>query len=283
MPEGTFQKPDEWAFNKGLVDPIWNWWWDIVIFACPFWTQGFRTEWGMSEIDLVTSLYLETALDGDPPVGYITTSQGVALRLNANDALSFSSPAETIPATQFDMTLEYIGANPSVGLRTGIGWGQAANTTDRYSIGFDGNTDVAAFGRITAASANTNASSTETFLNPLEAVHMIGIERNSASAEIWVNGALVGTDTTDKVSKAEFTRLGFGEFVDSSPDDRGGERILMNAALSRALTPVEIAMRSADPWGPFRMADEIAVLGVAAAPPTGNPLASSLMLSGVGF
>ncbi len=239
------KKPAPWAFDKGLVDPKWNRFWSKIIYASPVWpsgntirdvvtgnsftftgtvpTQSVR-ELGqtLSFVDGTTS---EQAITNFPQLGVVT----------ALTVLCVWAPQITAGNNQNFMNVQQ-GT-------TFKGWrlqGQnQANNTIKFSIS-DGTLAVLAV-----------SDRVDLLMDRSESFAVAFTSLNNSLHRLYIDGVQQGADdtTTMDFSAIDIDRLTFGR-----SQSAGGDLSAVFIS-DQGFSPAEIKQWSADPFGPFRMAE----------------------------
>lgn len=254
-------KPAQWALTPGLVDPKWGWFWARAVFAAPIWEgAGNIRDYTPHKLDLppsVTPATWETSLRGHV---VRSNSGSEAFQTTTPEYLKLGFPvtvfmgitrvsAPTINAALFGVLPNDSGASPF----TSFIFGSSGTAT---RVRFDIN----------------NGGSFKALFNSLDAMNCsvgetcdYGVIIKSGDSTAYLNGVLAATDAST-FSDPTFTSTSlttFGDGVNAARD--AGVDFHYGYILDGECSEAQLQQVAADPWGMFRMADEVGVVIVPAA------------------
>ncbi len=260
------QKPPKWGFQAGLVESEWAWFWRWCRFAIVFWENGG------APIDLVTG-QVATVFSGAPT--WSMTSDGPASEIDSIDGWQLAHhPSYNLIG---EMSIIWRGV-----IDTGSAFRHFAGkhaTGGGTNNPFDFRTSNAAspkasLTRATAAGANTYAGP----VLPLGKLFTIAVSQNTlvnGDVTFYLDGvpsAGVLTGGASSFVTGNTEPLLFGRRADGVVQLDGRQSLLCGfqkgvgaGAASLPLTDVQHLQFAHNPFGPFRMADEVGLFVPAAA------------------
>lgn len=237
-------KPAHWGFNAGLVAPKWQWVWRDLVLAVPLWEGG-----GNNVFDVVNrQLHPVDFAAGS----WSTDERGIALDFpNANDNIDLGSPSYlnlTDP-----LTVVYAGTS-------NLTSGSTRHITGFYQSGgaFPGWAAV-----IRSASDTMQFWDGNTWRNSNVAVsggfQVLGYTHTGPTIEFYIDGVNVFSDTGAVFAISSFTGT---KVLFNQSNKVNALRAKASAFFlwKRILTDAEHSQIAKDPYGPFRMRDDVGVV-----------------------
>ncbi len=279
------KKPERWSFDKGFVDPKWDWFWRDLAFFVPIWELGSAALY-----DLVTRKRgtIQSATT------WKATDRGTALNFidNASDGAIFTGPFIATDLGDFtgSFTVFSLARTPDVGADRHTMYAQwdSGTITGQMLFGMNmtraAGTEAGTLG-LTCHENITGFDGADSAAGLLLANTWYAMTGrriwNGASSDVsvWLDGVDVtdAFETTNPRTARATSASYIGNYSTTIPFD--GD-ISYVAGWNRPLSNGEVIQLSRDPFGPFRMdaQDELQLLGVAAAGganphgPLGHPL-----------
>ncbi len=244
------RKPARWAFTRGLVAPGWGWFWESCLLCFPLWgKQG-------DPIDLVSKQLKARAADtGAGPV-WATTPFGPALDYIRANRDFIDIPLTLDNYSGATSTLQILCSYDSYDSGGSVLFGTNSGTSKFWQIQAD---DVAFVG----GGTNFAISPAVTFTDGI--VRHLTFREGGGTKELFVNGVQHGTRTQTTSMSTGAKNFALGKWLGGNQWDHDG-KIISASFHSIAFTDAQIRQLACDPFGPFRMFDDIpAWLAVAAA------------------
>ena len=243
-------KPDEWGFDSGLVATKWGWFWSHIGFCFPFWSSLQITDLARRSIISDPSGTDTTRFTFKGGGIHRTSEGGGEAFYTVNSGITQNQYTLISVATveQNDFIKSFFDDDSGGGDR-------------KFQFRADTNED-AQFIVFNTAGAAFTATGTTRLLHP--AIHVIIARVLGSVGSIWIDGikedevTITGSPETPNTTVRLFERkvAAFTPFFGTQ---------FMIAAIDRAFSDSEIEIVSRDPFGPFRMADEIPVVGLSVA------------------
>ena len=261
------QKPPKWGFQAGLVAPEWAWFWDKRpnVFI-PAWEGG-----GTKLFDIVNK-NLTTA------TGTVDWLAGPKRRYIGNEY----DDVATVPPFEYPITLIAYVEDPVQLSGSESSWymGLVDNTSGSrmVTIGAEGTAGWRYFVRNGGVADSTDFVICDGGTQDANDHVVIGTSRSDGDNELFVDGISIELDTN---TCTLFTpnQLSLGRLNDNTPGESLNAGLIYAAVLPAGFSQNEARILSRDPFGPFRMADEVGLF-VPAAPPAGGRIMSSLVAAG---
>ncbi len=245
------KKPRKWVFSSGLVAPEWAWSHKELIAAYPMWDkQGTRI--------YDVSPFRRSAPFTNTPT-WVTERYGAALEFTEDgseyalaELSGLGLPLASSTATDWKFSIIVTGVK-IVNTATGKGIIQIANSIS----------DGTPFLLI----QNEQSSQLRFLFNnafifiitvDADAIHTVALTYDGVTIKIYINGELVDSSARGVAFASADNDLWIGNGSNESFGGRIGGVLLWK----RTLTDLDILKISRDPFGPFRMVDEIPVIGL---------------------
>ncbi len=265
------QKPPKWGFQAGLVAPEWEWFHDdSFLSGGPLW-EGAGNPYDYGDRSF-TTLISDAEWKGDIP--------GPSIELNDDS----HTGGDTIELTNFDATkldglttftyavhFTFIGTAAAAEDTLGLMWSSLQGTTDnnakRILVRYDSQNNQLDFFTFTTSDNGLTTSANLEDGKP----HTVVFRYDSPNTEksIWLDGINIGSNSNSgalqSAGHSKVSEVFGGHLVTigvntDSPRIRGYGWALHN----KVWTDQQIRQWSCDPFGPFRMADEVGLFVPAA-------------------
>ncbi len=241
------KKPRKWVFSPALVTPRWSWFWKGVDVAFPFWEGAGLEIFGSFGKSAITT-------HGIGASGWHHSSVGGIWRTIDVSAIDFftvqnhkgiSGAASRAIIVYANTTISEIGSNYIVG------WGpDTAGNAYRFAFN-DGNLRTEASSGFVQGSTSVNDGEWHLFLSVFEGSNITDVVHYvDAAVDSTGSSSAVALDTT-----ADDIKL-FARPDNDSLSLRDTD-VAYVAVLNFAPTRTQIKQLSHDPFGPFRMVDEV--------------------------
>jgi len=258
------RKPARWGFDKGLADPKWDWFWRSNPTVFPFW-EGAGSSKAVVEPRLATP-------SASP---WIASAAGLAIDMNDDGDKIVLDPVFDFSAwDKFSCFIaidvdSYEGGNPAF-------WRTAAGATGNTFFITNGG------GGLWVRWGGTDTAKTTTTLGTGQ--KFFGFSTKSGDTSAFLDGKNIGSSanayTWPGGSSATISFLGW----QTSGAERVDGKYQLIVFAEDHWTDTQHALLAADPFGPFRMIDEVGVVaGVAGAPSGSGTLTfGPIAISGTG-
>lgn len=260
------RKPAFWALTPGLVDPIWNWFWGPTLSSA-----GIIWAGGGNPYDFVSKKFTTLISAAE----WKADHRGLAIELN--DA---SRNGETIELTgrsgmldglttfTYAIYFRWIGSASGNEDSLGIHWSdmQGVFASKRILVRYDSNNKQLDFFTHTGVDQGFAASADLSDALPHTCVFRYDI--GTANKTIWLDGIKIGSTTQSgaltSTADARHPEVFGGHLVTQGVSDSPRIEGYSWVFDERPWTDAEIVQWSRDPFGPFRMLDEVGVVVVPA-------------------
>ncbi len=265
-----FKKPDQWAFDRSLVDEKWGWFHDNLVGAWLVFPQN-----NLARVQDLNTRVLNhgTPDNSSGDLTLVTTAAGPTINFSGdatNDRIDLGSITSANPLSFFGKTSLTLFSRLTVGLTPNSGFprvfdkSNAGNATNGWGfwIGSAGGWD----GKAVVIIDGTPASITATAMMTTGETATIDLVIDGLSIQhFYKNGVLFETNTAALSSfPADTTNAAIGNW-NHSTDRMWRGSIDYVYVLNGAATPSQVAQVYSDPFGPFRMVEDTPWLSVAAA------------------
>ncbi len=242
------KKPARWGFDKGLTDPKWDW----------FWHQGSSIVFPMWEgIGPVLSDIVQGAVTSQT-----STPDWQSTRIGQRrhyDSGEFDA-SNIVPSVIYPFTFIVYVLDPVTLTGTQANWYMALVDSGQPAhmvvLGSQGNIGWRYFVRRNGSFDANNFAVCEGGTQDANPHLLVATSRNATEHELFDNGVSIELDTNNCDTFA-VNRFDFGRINDTSPTNSFNAGVVYTAFIPAALSKAEAVELAADPFGPFRMVDEI--------------------------
>ena len=192
-----------------------------------------------------------TLTNMDPATDWVVTEKGWALDLvGASTQYIDISP---FGFTGYPFTL-WAEAYPTIAAGALMSLGKTSAFNLLYGMGIDGS------GRAFIFARNTSYESAVGSVSLLNAWHtLVSVFWSDTVKEMWVDGKLVATLTTNVTYNAGIDRLRISGYADSTPDYWYNGRVVQAGAVARGLVSSQIQQLHTDPDAMLRLRSRVPV------------------------
>ncbi len=263
------QKPDEWGFDPGLVAPEWAWFWENTVGVWPLWSNSTITA-----LDISGNGFNATPVNGP---ALITTEAGKALELllASSHYINVGTMNGWAKNWGAGLTINVLMRTSMALIKWLAGGRDSAGNINRIDLRINANSvgavDAGKIQLIMYDDASTGligatTSDTDPLFNDGE-IHLITATYNPLVNELGLSVDGVSQDITYDLQgtpssfSAQTQPLYFGGFNNVGVLlSQTNVDILYMSIHSTVFPTFEIRQLSQDPFGPFRMADEVGAL-----------------------
>lgn len=272
------KKPSQWALTAAGTRPEWNWFWDSAILAVPIWYAPVY--------DVAPTVGRDYLVSYPGPqyaaaAGTLTNTKFKFFNLGlafenpgtSPDAGGFSFGTSPLGFYEFldhdEFTVEAIfdTYNNAIGFQSLImDWG-ATEGAFHFSIASG---KVSLYVRNAADAASDNLDGATSLTNFVE--HHVAATFSRGVFNVYLDGIKDAAEKTSGTVTDIFSDATLNKTIGCKSDNNNPIRGRMHfAALhKRAFTPAEIFLRAQDPFGPFRMDEDVGTVLTSVTPDTGR-------------
>jgi len=238
--------PQAWCPSRSLVAPEWQWAWEELRLAVPFWHASRYLVQDVSSYGIRSISYQGTPTNGVGKYGrHLTFGLAAVDKCIFGDRSHLKIAGPITVAALVRLTTASHPGTPIVAR-----WG----TDQNYVLQADPTLGF----YIRVAEVNRSASSTSSYNDNLW--HWLVGQWNGANVIVDVDGGserVVGAATSGPIDTPSVP-LAIGNYSDNSTASMGGD-IALAYIWARALSALEIRKLAADPFGPLRPARRVVV------------------------
>jgi len=245
------KKPRKWAFNPGLVAPEWEWFWEGCIGAWPFWESA-----GNKVLD-ISSFNQAGTFVNTPTWGADARGPTVDFQAASSDHIDVGTAGHlSLPGVMSVLCVHHMNDNYTSS-QSLVGWANSSASLN-YDLEFGRtNNKYSWLNNSTAITLDSTRSISD------NNIHVICVTRGGGTGDwdisMFIDGVLDGATTTvENPNDAAGSRLGIAKLGNFGTFKYEGSISLM-VLWDKTLTDDQAIKITRDPFGPFRMGEDVAL------------------------